>query len=252
MDLGLNGLKAVLAGATKGIGRAVAEVLVDEGASVALCARGEEGVKEAIDALGARGSVTGAAVDVSDAEAYEAWIEQSAESLGGIDIFMCFSSAGGGPVNEEAWRRSFDLDVLPTWRGIEAALPHLRQSKHPSIVVISSSVVVEPAFGPQTYAAAKAAVTNYAGALATRLAPEGIRVNTVSPGPVMISGGDWDKIRQARPEIYEANVAKVPLGRLGNAPEVARAIAFAASPACPFLVGANLVIDGGFNKRVQH
>jgi len=258
MDLGLKGLRAVLAGASKGIGRRVAEALVAEGCDVAICARDRGGVDDALKLLGGtgaegqRGRAIGASVDIADADAYKGWIESATAELGGCDIFMCFSSGGGGAVTEEMWQKNFDLDVMATWRGIETALPHLRKSEHPSIVVISSSVSVEPSFGPQTYAAMKAAITNYAGAMATKLAPEGIRVNTVSPGPIMIEGGDWDKIKTHRPEIYEANRAKVPMGRLGNPEEVARAIAFLASPACPFLIGANLVIDGGFAKRVQH
>ena len=253
MDLGLSGLKAVLAGASKGIGRRVAETLVAEGCSVAICARDQTGVDEALTLMASGpGRAIGHSVDVTDGDAYKRWIDESAAELGGCDIFIAFGSGGGGPTDEEAWRRNFDIDVLGTWRGIEAALPHLRQSQDGSIVVVGTSVTVEPAFGPQAYAAMKSAITNYAGALATKLAPEGIRVNTVAPGPVLIEGGDWDKIQRNMPEVYERNLAKIPMGRLGTPEEVARAIAFLASPACPWLIGANLVIDGGFTKRVQH
>ena len=253
MDLGLKGLRAVLAGASKGIGRRVAEVLVTEGCDVAICAREQAGIDDALSLLsGGAGRATGTSVDVTDPVAYKSWIDAAAADLGGCDIFMCFSSGGANAATDEGWQKNFELDVMATWRGIEAALPHLRQSAHASIVVVGTSVVIEPTFGPQTYAAMKAGITNYAGALATKLAPEGIRVNTVSPGPVMIEGGDWDKIRAARPDVYEANLAKVPMGRLGNPEEIARAVAFLASPACPFLIGANLVIDGGLTKRVQH
>lgn len=253
MDLQLKGKKAILAGATKGIGRAVAEVLAAEGCAIELCARDKAGVEEAVQQLRERGgSATGESVDLGNADAYRDWVTRASERLGGCDIFVCFGSAGGGAPSEERWQAAFELDLLATYRGIDAALPALEKSGSASIVVISTTVAIEPAFGPQPYAALKAAVTNYAGALAHSLAPKGIRVNTVSPGPILIEGGAWDKIKAGRPEFYEKTVNQVPLGRLGQAAEVANAVAFLASPVSAFTTGTNLVIDGGMTKRVQH
>ncbi|HJV86592.1 MAG TPA: SDR family NAD(P)-dependent oxidoreductase [Noviherbaspirillum sp.] len=253
MDLQLKGKKAILAGATKGIGRAVAEVLAAEGCAIELCARDKAGVEEAVQQLRERGgSATGESVDLGNADAYRDWVTRASERLGGCDIFVCFGSAGGGAPSEERWQAAFELDLLATYRGIDAALPTLEKSGSASIVVISTTVAIEPAFGPQPYAALKAAVTNYAGALAHSLAPKGIRVNTVSPGPILIEGGAWDKIKAGRPEFYEKTVNQVPLGRLGQAAEVANAVAFLASPVSAFTTGTNLVIDGGMTKRVQH
>ena len=98
----------------------------------------------------------------------------------------------------------------------------------------------------------KAAVINYAAALSQQLAPKGIRVNTVSPGPVFVPGGSWDMIKTHMAAVYDQTVKNTPVGRLGDAAEVARAIAFVASPACRFMTGANIVIDGGITKRVQY
>ncbi|WP_020655261.1 SDR family NAD(P)-dependent oxidoreductase [Massilia niastensis] len=253
MDLQLKGKRAILAGATKGIGRAVAQALADEGCAIQLCARDQAGVDGAVEQLRQGGAtVGGASVDLGDASAYRAWVAQAAENMGGCDIFICFGSGGGGPASEERFQAAFELDLLATYRGIEAALPALERSEHASVIVISTTVAIEPAFGPQPYAALKAAVTNYAGALAHSLAAKRIRVNTVSPGPIFIEGGAWDKIKAGRPELYDKTVAQVPLGRLGQAEEVAHAVAFLASPLSAFTTGTNLVIDGGMTRRVQH
>ena len=253
MDLGLKGMKAVLAGASKGIGRATAEALAAEGVDVAICARGAEGVQAAVASLKAKGvKAIGESVDMADGAAYRAWIERAATELGGCDIFISFASAGGGPASEETWKATFDLDVMATYRGIEAAMPFLEKSKAGSVVAISSTAALEEFFGPQAYNAMKAAVINYASALSQKLAPKNIRVNTVSPGPVFVNGGAWDMIKTHMTPLYDQTLAVVPMGRLGNPEEVARAIAFVASPACAFMTGANLVIDGGVTKRVQY
>ncbi len=253
MDLGLKGLKAVLAGASKGIGRATAEVLAAEGCDIAICARGQESLDAAVNSLrGKGGKAFGASVDMSDAAAYAAWVNRAAEQLGGVDIFIPFASAGGGAASEETWRKAFEVDLLATFRGIQAALPHVEKSSAGSIVCISSTAALEDFFGPQPYNAIKAAVINYASALSQQLAPKNIRVNTVSPGPIWVTGGSWDMIKTHMTPLYEQTVKAVPMGRLGEDAEVARAIAFVASPACRFMTGANLVIDGGVTKRVQY
>jgi len=253
MDLGLKGRRAILAGASKGIGRATAEVLAAEGCDVAICARSQDGVSAAVASLKAKGvNALGEAVDMKDAGAYRAWVARAAEQLGGCDIFISFASAGGGPASEDTWKATFELDLLATWRGVEAALPFLEKSDAGAIVAVSSTAALEDFFGPQAYNAMKAAVINYASALSQQLAPKGVRVNTVSPGPVFVDGGSWDMIKTHMTPLYEQTVKNVPQGRLGTAEEVAKAIAFIASPACPFMVGTNVVIDGGITRRVQY
>jgi 3-oxoacyl-[acyl-carrier protein] reductase len=252
VDLGLKGLKAVLAGASKGIGRATAEVLAAEGCAVAICARGQHGVDEALGSLRAKTKAIGEAVNVSDAAAYTSWVKRSAEELGGCDIFISFVSAGGGPASEETWKAVIDNDLLSTFRGIQAAMPFLEKSKSGSIVAISTTAALEEFLGPQAYNAIKAAVINYAHAMSQALAPKGIRVNTVSPGPIYIDGGAWNMVKDHMSAIYDMTLKAIPMGRLGNAEEVARTIAFVASPACRFMTGTNVVVDGGFTKRVQY
>ena len=250
MDLELAGKVALVTGSTKGIGRGIVERLAAEGCHVGICARNEAEVNQAIDELGAHGvKVAGAAVDVASAESMQSWVDHCAATLGGIDIFISNVSAGGADASEDGWRANFEVDMLATWRGVQLAVPHLEKSSAGSIVVISSTAALEAFAGAVPYGAVKAALLNYSGNLAQDLAPKGIRVNAVSPGPIFIDGGAWDNIKQAMPEIYEGTVAAIPMGRMGSAAEVADAVAFLASPRSSFTTGTNMVLDGGFTKR---
>ena len=252
MDLELAGKVALVTGSTKGIGRGIVERLAAEGCHVGICARNEAEVNQAIDELGAHGvKVAGAAVDVASAESMQSWVDHCAATLGGIDIFISNVSAGGADASEDGWRANFEVDMLATWRGVQLAVPHLEKSSAGSIVVISSTAALEAFAGAVPYGAVKAALLNYSGNLAQDLAPKGIRVNAVSPGPIFIDGGAWDNIKQAMPEIYEGTVAAIPMGRMGSAAEVADAVAFLASPRSSFTTGTNMVLDGGFTKRLQ-
>lgn len=252
MDLGLSGRKAILVGASHGIGLATAKVLAAEGVSLALCSRSQGSVDKAVDALKASGgTVIGGAVDVTDADAHAAWIASAAEELGGCDIFIPFTSANTGVDDEAGWRAVFDADILPLVRGVQAALPFLQTSDAGSIVTISSTAAFEDFMGPGAYNALKAAVINYTAALSQKLAGEGIRANCVSPGPVEMEGRAWDQIKQAMPDFYTGILKQIPMGRMGSGEEIAKAIAFVASPVCRYMTGANVVIDGGFTKRVQ-
>jgi 3-oxoacyl-[acyl-carrier protein] reductase len=252
MDLGLSGKKALITGATRGIGRAIAELLADEGCDLAICSRHQEEVDEAVAALQAKGvKVTGAVVDVADKEAYQAWIARAAEELGGLEIFVPNVSAGGGDMSEAGWEANFNVDLLGTTRGLEAAMPFLSASDAASVVVISSTAGVETFMGPQPYNAIKGALVIHAKQLSQALAPQGIRVNCVSPGPVYIEGGAWDMIKTHMTDLYDSTLAQIPQGRMGSAGEIANAVAFLASPAASLITGVNLVADGGFTKRVQ-
>ena len=252
MDLGLSGKNAVITGSTRGIGRAIAKLLAAEGASIAICSRNQEEVDSAVSELGAGGAqVTGAAVDVADKDSYQAWIASAGEALGGIDIFVPNVSAGGGNMSEEGWQANFNIDLLGTTRGIEAAMPFLEKSDAGSIVIISSTAGVETFMGPQPYNAIKGALVIHAKQLSQALAPVGIRVNCVSPGPIYIEGGAWEFIRENMSDLYDATLADIPSGRMGSAAEIANAVAFLASPAASLITGVNLVADGGLTKRVQ-
>jgi NAD(P)-dependent dehydrogenase (short-subunit alcohol dehydrogenase family) len=248
MELGLRGKSAVVTGGTRGIGLSIVEHLVDEGAHVALCARSEESVAETVARLSDRGQghVIGRAVDVADAEALAAWIGDSADELGGVDILVPNVSAGGGP---DKWQAVFETDVMGTVRSVEAALPFLRASAAGAITLISTTAAVETFRGPTAYAAFKAGLLNYARNLSRELAPSGVRVNSVLPGPVWFEGGPWEPIKAAQPEFVASVVADIPMGRMASPADVARAVTFLSSPACEYITGAALVVDGGLLRR---
>ena len=252
MDLGLAGKTAIITGASRGIGRFVAERLIAEGMQVAFCARNPEGVAEAADALGVR--AIGTALDVEDTEAVTAWVDDSATRLGSVDVVVATTSAKGGiPPTLEGWRRNFDVDVLGTVAVIDAALPHLRISGGGSIVQLGTSASVEYHHFPgggYSYGAMKAGLINYISHLAKETYVEGIRANVVSPGPVYIDGGSWERIKQRMPDYFAQHVGQHPAGRLGRPDEIANVVAFLASPMSSWVNGQNIVVDGGFTQRV--
>ena len=253
MDLGLEGLKALVTGGTRGIGRAIVDRLVAEGAEVALCARDATSVSTLVDTLEAGGAhAHGAAVDVADGDALQAWIDASAKAMGGLDIVIPNVSALGGSVGDEGWRRGFDIDILGTVHTIEAAMPWLEKSKAGAIVVISSTAALEFFGGVRPYASVKAALVNYTSILATSLAAQGIRANTVCPGTIYFEDGVWGQREREAPEVFQAALGANPTGRMGRPEEVANAAVFLASPAASFITGANLVVDGGLTRRVQY
>ena len=251
MDLQLKGKKAVITGGSRGIGRAIAETLADEGCDIAICARTEDGVNEAVEALKGKGvNAFGQAVDVGDGDALKAWVEASADALGGIDILVS-NVSGGQPPGEEGWKSIFGHDILGAVRCVEAATPHLAKDDGGSIIMISTTAALEKFMAAGPYNALKAALIQYSGALSQDLAPKGIRVNAISPGPIFIEGGAWDNIKQNMTPFYEATLADIPLGRMGKAEEVAAQVALLASPRGGFTTGTNVVIDGGLTKRIQ-
>ena len=252
MDLQLKGKKAVITGGSRGIGRAIAAQLAAEGADIAICARNKQAVDSAVAVLSDTGvKVIGATVDVADKAVLQSWIATAAETLGGIDILVPNVSAGGGQMDEQGWRANFETDLLGTTNAIEAATPALKASDNGAIVIISTTAAVEDFLGPQTYNAIKAALVVHAKGLSQALASNGVRVNCVSPGPIYIKDGAWDFIKNNMEAIYNNTLANQPSGRMGSAEEVACAVAFLASPAASWITGVNLVVDGGFTKRVQ-
>ncbi len=253
MDLGLKGKRALVTGGTRGIGRAIVDALAGEGADVAFCARDAAAVEQTVAGLGQSGvRVSGAALDVTDGEGLPAWIDGVAAEFGGIDIVVANVSALSGTPGEEGWRRGFEVDVLATVRTVDAALPHLEKSEAGSIVAIASTAALESFGGVRAYNSVKAAVINYVSSLASALAPQGIRANTVSPGSIFFEGGVWDTRKREQPEIFEAVLARNPMGRMGTPEEVARAVSCLAGPSASFITGANLVVDGGLTQRVQY
>jgi NAD(P)-dependent dehydrogenase (short-subunit alcohol dehydrogenase family) len=250
MDLGLSGKKALVTGATKGIGRAIAERLLDEGASVAICARTADDVAKAVSELSAKGKVVGAAVDAGDPESLRAWVASSAEQLGGIDIYV--HNTSGKPARKlEGWINNFNIDLMALVQGVDAATPFLTDGGGAIISISTTATAEHFASGSGSYSAFKSAVNNWTLGQAQVLGAKGVRCNVVSPGPIFIEGGDWDMIRQNMAPFYEATQKGHPGGDLGGAEDVANAVAFLASPAAKHINGVNLTVDGGFLKRVD-
>jgi len=252
MDLGLKGLSAVVTGATRGIGRAIAETLAAEGANVAICARTAGDVEQAAEALRAYGvQVHGAAVDVADGAALEAWVADAAAAFGGLDIAIANVSALAIAQDEPAWRKGFEVDMMGTVRLVDATMPWLEKSRAAAIVAVSSVSGREIDFTAGPYGTFKAALVHYIQGLAHQLAGKGIRANTMSPGNTYFPGGIWEQIEHGNPTLFKEALALNPTGRMGTPREMANAAVFLASPAASFVSGTNLVVDGALTRGVQ-
>ena len=248
----LKNAAALVTGASCGIGFETARLLREHGARVAICARHKEAVDETVAALARTGvKATGGTIDVADLPALRRWVGEAAEALGGLDIFVANVSALAQGMDEESWRKGFEIDVMGTVFGIEAALPFLEKSSAGSIVVVGSTAMAE-VYGPtRSYAAVKATLIPYVKGLARNLADKNVRANVVSPGNVYFKGGVWNIVEQRNPEMFASMLARNPTGRMGTPEEVANAVVFLASPRASFITGTNLIIDGALTQRVQ-
>ncbi len=251
MDLGLNGKRALVTGSTKGIGRAVVETLLAEGASVALCARTAEDVDAALADLGSAGTVVGGAVDVADTESLVGWINSSAEQLGGIDIYV--HNTSGKPARKlDGWVNNFNIDLMALVAGVGVATEALADGGGSVISIGTTATAEHFATGSGSYSAFKAAVTNWTLGQAQVLGAQGVRCNVVSPGPIMVEGGDWAMIRDNMEDFYRATEKNHPMGALGLPQDVANTVAFLAGDAARHVNGVNVTVDGGFLKRVNY
>lgn len=251
MDLQLTGRRALVTGGTRGIGRAVVEGLLAEGAHVAFCARDEQEVTTTQEALSVGGAtVHGGVCDVGDGAALTAWVGQAAEQLGGVDVVVSNVSALAIPDTDENWEASLRVDLLGTVRLYKAAMPYLQASDAAACVTVSSVSGREVDFASGPYGTVKSALIAYTAGLAFQNAG-GIRFNTVSPGNTYFAGGVWEQIETGNPELYATAMGLNPTGRMGTPAEMAAAVVFLASPVSSFTTGTNLVVDGALTRGIQ-
>ncbi|MEO9970716.1 MAG: SDR family oxidoreductase [Hyphomonadaceae bacterium] len=253
MDLGLSGKKVIMNGGSHGLGLASLKTFAAEGCDVAFFSSDQGRVDAAAEQVGAAGSgkVHATQLDMTgNPDGYKAWLAGAVEALGGCDIFVHMASASGQGATGD-WDRCLDLDIKGATLGVEALKDALVASDCGSIIFMSSTAAVEKFVAPQAFNAIKAALITHGSQLAQALAPEGVKVNSISPGPIEYPTGNWEGIKERMPDFYNATLAQMPMGRMGEPQEVANTVVFVASPACPYMTGTNVVIDGGFTKRVQ-
>jgi 3-oxoacyl-[acyl-carrier protein] reductase len=239
--------RVVVAGGSRGIGRAIALAFARSGAAVSVCARGEQALQDTHQALAACGGATHTALcDLADGAAVARYIEQAAAALGGIDVLVNNASGFGMGDDEAAWAAGMAVDVMAVVRASQAALPYLlRNASSNCIINISSISGHKPSTRAPAYAAVKAALNHYTGSQAAMYARQGLRVNGIAPGSVEFAGGTWEQRREAGDPLYAQVHKSIPFGRLGTPDEIAEVALFLASPHARWVTGQVVVVDGG-------
>ncbi len=249
MDLALSGKIALVTGGSRGIGRAIARRLASQGCGVGICARTGEDLAAAGRELEDFGVPTFTyAADVTAPGGAEEFIETAADALGRVDMLVANVGAtvGGGLLEStpQDWADTFDLNVGHVVRAVRATVPHMRRRSGGAIAIIASISGWKPSPRAQ-YGAAKAAEIYLAGAFARELAADNIRVNTVSPGSVLVPDGPWDTYRRHDPASFaEFEHRDFPAGRLGTAEEIADVVTFLLSDRARWVNGAHIPVDG--------
>jgi len=257
MELGLCGRRALVTGGSKGIGYAVCEELLAEGAFVALCARHGDEVEAAAARLGRQGRAIGLVCDVTDASAVESMVAAASTALGGLDILV--NNAGGAhpggfeELSDEDWQGDLNVKLFSQIRCTRAALRHLKSSSAPRVVNVNAVYgrYPDPAFFATSVN--RAACHNLTKVLAAQYGPVGILVNSVNIG--FVDTPQWERIRAHRApdstrEEFFAHLAKqeVPLGRFGIPDEVSAAVAFLCSDRASYITGAVIDVAGGMGR----
>jgi NAD(P)-dependent dehydrogenase (short-subunit alcohol dehydrogenase family) len=251
VELGLSGKVAVVTGASRGIGRAVVDELVREGVAVVAGARD-------VSALAGLAGVTGVACDLATPAAPARLVEEALARHGGVDLLVNnvavakIQLGGFASIGDDDWQRAFDVNVLAAVRAVRAALPSLRERRG-AIVNVSSLNARSPAVEAPEYSATKAALASISRGLALELASAGVRVNTVSPGPIATDlqsgpGGIGEVVAGATGGSVEGYLDRarqgIPLGRLGDPSEVAAVVVALLSDRLGFVTGADVAVDG--------
>jgi len=250
MNLGLDGKTALVTGGTRGIGRATVVRLLSEGANVVTCGRTEASV-DALrqDTSQDHGRLKVDIVDVRDGEAVARWFDSSVAASGRLDVLVSNVSMANSAEGEQRWAEGLQIDLLQHVRLVELATPLLVASGIGSITFVNSlaNVQIDVPRAFEAYAVFKAGLLNYAAQLSLRLNKKGVRVNSVSPGPIVTPDGAWDS-PDTTTEIYKTYIARSGFKRFGTPEEVADAIVFLASPLASWISNVNVRIDGGAVK----
>ncbi len=262
MDLGLRGKAALVAASSRGLGRAIAEELAAEGASLCLCARGEEALEQAREEIPARfgGKVVAVVADLSTLEGVEKAADTALKELGRVDILV--NNAGGPPagphdqLTAEQWERAFQLTLRSVVELTRAVLPGMRERRWGRILNVTSVAVKQPVDNLMLSNSLRAAVTGYARTLADEVAPYGITVNNVLPGYTRTQrlidlAEKTARDRGIPPEqVSRRWIEQTPMGRLGEPREFAAMVAFLASERAAFVTGQSIAVDGGWIKAL--
>lgn len=245
MKLELTGRNAVIAGGSRGIGRAIALAFAEAGANVSICARGEAALRETETELKRFGhTVHATTCDLGDVDAVTKYINAAAQALGGIGILVNNASGFGNKDDEESWARSINIDLLAAVRASRVAQPLLEQARG-VIINISSISGLKPSARQPPYGAVKAAMMQFTQSQAALLASKGVRVNCIAPGSVEFPGGTWEKRKTADPVLYQNTFKRIPFGRMGTPQEIANVALFLASDAASWVTGQTIAVDGG-------
>ncbi|KAJ5333928.1 isoepoxydon dehydrogenase [Penicillium brevicompactum] len=256
LETGLQGTHVLITGGTRGMGQSMVTQFLQEGANVSYCARTVTNTEydEVHESLPAENTAraVGTAFDVSSKDAIVNWVNSSAERVGRVDIVIANASPMHMEGETEHWESSFAIDVMGFVELVKAAQPYLEKSPQASIIVQSSFMGREFFRGPPAaYGPCKAAQLQHVQELSHYLGPKGIRMNAISPGPVVVKGGAWEKGLIEAPEWVEEQRLKIPLKRLGGPQEISNVAVFLASPLASFVTGTNILVDGGIHVGTQ-
>ncbi|MEA1786149.1 SDR family oxidoreductase [Arenibacter sp. GZD96] len=248
MDLQLKGKNAIITGGSKGIGRSIALNLAEEGANVAICARGEDALKKTEKELLDKGvKVIASTCDVGNSEELHAFLNHVKDQFGTVDILVNNVSALSLGDDFNDWETSINVDLLGSVNATRKVIPWMLEAGSGNILFISSGSGLE-AGSPPAYAAVKAAIISYSKTMAIQLAPKNIRVNTIAPGSVEFPDGLWELTKTQNPPLYDWALSSIPSGRLGTPDEIGKVATFIVSPCASWVVGTCLAVDGGQHK----